>query len=117
MTRGKHFFNTLSLAGRVRLEAEHKAKNQEGKILRFFLQHPDATYAPSSVAEYVFDENTPLTSVRRAMTSLTKSDDLIMLQLQTIGPYGKPEHHWMLHPKWIAGHQPEQSELFEEGTA
>lgn len=40
----------------------------------------------------------PITSVRRAMTVLTKKKSLQKLTKSKTGPYGKPEHFWKYVP-------------------
>lgn len=110
LTVTESFHNTIYFEGRELLEADYKAKSQEAKILRFFLQNPAKSFGPSNIWTKVFDCAVPLTSVRRAMTNLTKNDDLRKLSLQVVGKYGMPEHHWMIASPWLKS-QPEQGKL------
>lgn len=107
----KSFYNTTYFEGRELLESEYKAKSQEAKILRFFLQHAGRSFSPSQVHSRVFDDSVPLTSVRRAMTNLTKNDDIRKLELSVVGRYGMPEHHWIIAPRWTG--QPEKQQSFD----
>ena len=108
---GDSFYNTINLAAKELTEAERKALTQDQRVLRWFIEHvPRFSAGPSEVHYRVFDENTPLTSVRRAMTSLTNRGDLIKLTVMTIGDYGKPEHLWTVAAKWDAT-KPHQGQL------
>ena len=42
------------------------ATNQEDKVLAFFKANPAQAFSPSQVWKALFDDNTPLQSVRRA---------------------------------------------------
>jgi len=96
------FYNTIHLEARELSEAQQKALTQEQRILRFVIRFRQrASFAPSAIAKSVFDgEGIPITSVRRAMTSLTKRGDLLKSGAMIIGPYGKPEHLWTVAAKW-----------------
>ena len=110
-TKRGNFYNTINLEGATKFEAEQKALTQEQRILRFFIQcRPGGSMAPSAVHDRVFDKEILLTSVRRAMSSLTKSGDLVKSHVMIIGPYGKPEHLWNVSAKWST-ETPVQGEL------
>lgn len=95
------FYNTINLEAKELNDAEQAALSQEQRVLRYFIQRGEtASSAPSAVRETVFDNQVPITSVRRAMTSLTGREDLIKLRAMTIGPYGKPEHLWTVSARW-----------------
>ena len=111
------FYNTIRLTGRLLTEAEQKALTQEQRILRYvicfhgYLSGSCSSFAPSAIQQSVFGgEGVPITSVRRAMTSLTQRGDLVKLGAMIIGPYGKPEHLWTASAKWNR-HEPKQGEL------
>lgn len=59
--------------------------------------------APPSQVHKLYEQgtgsNTPLTSIRRAITNLCKRGKLYMTDVQSPGIYGKPEYVWK-----IAGH-------------
>ncbi len=95
------FYNTISLAGKELDEAQQKALTQEQRVLRWFVrQGGDYQCGPTKVHDSVFDKEIPLTSVRRAMTSLTRRGDLVKSHAMITGTYGKPEHLWMVAAKW-----------------
>lgn len=95
------FYNTINLEATELSLSQLAALSQEQRILRFFIQcRTVMAFAPSAVRDRVFDARVPITSIRRAMTSLTARGDLIKLGVLINGPYGKPEHLWTVAAKW-----------------
>lgn len=77
-------------------EYERKALTQEQMIMAFFEHHGlGELFSPSEVNNIVLP-NAPLTSVRRAMSDLTREGLLIKTEHITDGPYGRPEGLWRL---------------------
>lgn len=85
---------------------EKKASKQDAAILAAFKRHPFPA-GPSTVWKDVefrrFQEmdggkEWPLTSIRRAMSNLTKRGLLRMLPERVEGLFGEPEHLWELVP-------------------
>ena len=54
-------------------------------------------FTPSAIRRMVLPD-APLTSVRRAMTNLTKDGLLEKTELKAEGIYGRPEHFWKYKP-------------------
>jgi len=105
------FYNTIESAGKELLQAEENALSQEQKIMRHFLTRGHRyEKSPSRIRKLSFNQDVPLTSVRRAITSLTNRGDLVKLPTMIIGPYGKPEHLWTASAKWTTA-VPRQGEL------
>ena len=105
------FYNTIHLAGKELDEAQQNALTQEQRILRWFVRQGRYYHCgPSMVHDAVFDKDIPLTSVRRAITSLTRRGDLVKSYALVMGTYGKPEHLWTVAAKWDAM-RPYQGEL------
>jgi len=75
-----------------------KAASQEELILYAFKTLRKGT--PSEVNQRVFANRTPITSVRRALTNLTNSGELVKTDKQVKGPYGRPEFEWRLADKY-----------------
>jgi hypothetical protein len=75
------------------IDFEQKAKHQERIILWCFnsLKKP---LSPSKVHEVVSLQNTPLTSIRRAITNLTKQGKLRKTNIKVQGKYGRQEYCW-----------------------
>lgn len=106
-----NFYNTINLEARELSDAQQEALSQEQRILRFFIGcRQGYSVAPSAICDSVFDNDVLLTSVRRAMTSLTRRGDLVKLEAMIVGPYGSPEHLWTVAAKWNT-HTPCQGEL------
>ena len=69
------YYNTTNLNGADLKKSTGRAESQTEKILRFFLANPDWSFTPAMIHK-VFNDIL-LTSVRRSMSDLTKSGDLI----------------------------------------
>lgn len=88
------YYQTTALTEAQATEYNQKAEAQEEKILRWFKSHPDSLKSPSQIWEELFPSNSPLTSVRRAITNLTRRGELIKTEEQVNGVFGRPEHLW-----------------------
>lgn len=106
------FYNTINLHGRELTQAQKHALSQEQKILRYFIAQckQEPCRSPSEIRSLCFDDRVPLTSVRRGMTNLTQSGDLLKCERMIKGQYGKPEHLWTVSAKWNVS-TPRQGEL------
>jgi len=93
----KGYYNTNSLSGEDLLDADNTAMKQEDRIFEFFKANNDLLMTPSEVGKELFRyTGVPLTSVRRAMSNLTKQGKLIKTEETKDGLYGKPEYCWEL---------------------
>ncbi len=88
-----NFFNTIGSEGTDLKQYILKAKGQELKILTIFNSHPDYL-TPDMVHSLGFDDSTPITSIRRAMSNLTDKGLLIKTERMVKGNYGKLTHCW-----------------------
>ena len=92
---GTLFYNTIELTGNELEKAQLKAGTQDYEILALFkLKGSDLT--PSEVLNAYHHWNVPLTSVRRAINTLTALGYLEKTKTLRMGMYGKPEHAWRL---------------------
>lgn len=90
------YYNTTHSQGKDLFDFEAKAQSQEEKILAYFKRvTAPSGIAPSWVHRKVFPCS-PLTSVRRAMTNLTKQGLLEKTDKQVRGLWGRPEYLWRL---------------------
>lgn len=90
-----HFHNTIQLAGAPLATAERAAMTQEDKILAFFQRKPGAFYTPFQVQALAPEmRDVPITSVRRAITNLTRSGRLRKSERTQQELYGMPNHTW-----------------------
>lgn len=77
-----------------------KAVTQDDVIESLFSENPLQTYLPDEVHKILIErgsigKKTPLTSIRRAMTTLTKKGVLVKLHWKTkTSELGRPAHYW-----------------------
>ena len=88
------YYNTTHLTGFELKESRRKANTQEDRILTFFEKNADKAFSPEDIQIYCMMANRPLTSVRRAITNLTKEGYLRKTSHMKPGNYGKPVHTW-----------------------
>lgn len=89
----KSYHNTTHSTDSDLRRFETKAQSQEELIERFMrdVGHP---MAPSEVQRALHLDRVPITSIRRAMTNLTKAGILEKTVIQVTGPFGRPEYRW-----------------------
>lgn len=92
----KDYYNTTKLSGKELETATGQAKAQDFKVLDFFKDNPGKLFTPDEVHYKVFSPRTPVTSVRRSITNLTKQDLLEKVSVKRMGKYGKATHTWKL---------------------
>ena len=90
------FHNTTQEQGEILVSSETKARTQDEKIYKFFQVAPPHKFTPEEVWKTVFDAHTPLTSVRRAMSNLSKINKLWKTREQTTGMYNKTINYWKI---------------------
>lgn len=87
---------------RKREEYEAKASYQERMILAWYNRysagkaHPPSYVYQELIDRAILSRKTPLTSVRRAMSNLTKAGLLVKTGIKIAGPYGRDEYCWRL---------------------
>ena len=92
------YYNTTKETPKELAISKAKAYTQEESIMDIFFDRGLMGMTPSDVW-YIYSEefkNVPLTSIRRALTSLTNRQQLIKTDTMRQGIYGKPEHCWRL---------------------
>lgn len=87
------FFPTTPMSTQGISEMEAKVKGQNLEILRFFMRNSARSFTPFEVLEHT-RMNIPITSIRRALTTLTDSGYLIKTGEMRQGEYGAPNHCW-----------------------
>lgn len=88
------YYATVPVSESQLQEYAAQAKGQEAAILAFFARHP-GRHAPHQVRASVLPQ-APITSVRRAITNLTKRQVLEKTSHLIDGPDGRPVHTWRL---------------------
>ncbi len=96
------YYNTNKLAEAELKQAIANNKSQNELILDFFkARRTEAfnSFSPESVLYWsgLRFRDVPITSIRRALSDLTKNGDLIKTSEMTSGDYGKPVHKWTLN--------------------
>ena len=97
-------YNTINLTGQALKSAWARTTDQKSIVLGYFHLHPEASLGPSTLLEKLvicgrIDDNTPITSIRRAMTDLTTEGYLTKTDVKQRGLYGDSEHLWVLKEK------------------
>lgn len=78
-------------------EGERRAQRQEDLLLEWFRSYPDARPTPSELWMIEICKGWPLTSVRRALSNLTRAGYLVHYKAdRRPGPYGANESCWGL---------------------
>lgn len=90
------FYNTTQLTGNDLIRENQKALSQEERILFYFEDSFEPNFTPFEILNDVFQNQIPITSVRRAMTNLTSQGKLIKTDIQRLGAYGKVCFAWRL---------------------
>lgn len=89
------FYNTIGETGENLNGSRHKALTQEEVIYRFMQRHVDRYFTPFEIASQCFSDDVPITSVRRAISSLTDKGKLEKSYFACgQGKYGKANHVW-----------------------
>lgn len=96
----KAFYNTTGESGQILLSFEEKSEFQDQKILNFFKENMYCGYTTESVHENIFDDKTPLTSIRRGINTLYKQGKLTKFEhFKSISTYGRPVFVWCYNEK------------------
>lgn len=90
------YYNTTKETTAELRHSKVKASKQDELILNFFKARPNQMFSPDDVHRNLFTEETPITSVRRAMTDLTDGLYLEKTEMKVMGNYGKLVHTWKL---------------------
>ena len=90
------YYNTIKAKGTQLKEWELKALSQEVLIKRFMELNEDLSFTPFEIQDAFLDEDIiwPITSVRRALTNLTKEKAIIKTDELVPGDFGRPNYKW-----------------------
>ena len=90
-------FNTTNQQGLDLIKSNRNAISQKQTIVNYFKKNPNKELTPEQVHIILFsNKGIPLTSVRRAITTATKSNLLIKTNTQKKGLYGVLNYCWKL---------------------
>jgi Fe2+ or Zn2+ uptake regulation protein len=90
------FYNTTHMSESELQIRRVAASRQNTLILRFFQDNPQGYFTPFEVQKYSTLNNTPITSIRRAINTLTDAGLLIKTDRMKEGEYGAQNHTWKL---------------------
>lgn len=93
MEKQLDFYNTIDLDARDLQEAKMKAGKQQTVILEFFRKNHLWDYTPFEIQDRVLPD-APITSIRRAITNLTKMKFLARCDTMKKERLGKPNYLW-----------------------
>lgn len=98
-SQAEFYFNTTSERGAVLADRKARAAAQDAAILALYRRH--GTLGPWQV-HALTGEQWPITSVRRAINTLTRQNKLVKLDAYRMGPEGAREHLWALPVREVA---------------
>lgn len=95
------FHNTIQLTGNSLADATQKALSQDEIVLQFFRAHANIEYTPCEVHKMLVESQAisamvPLTSIRRAMNTLTKHNKIFKTSNKKQGLLGAQNFTWIL---------------------
>ncbi|CAL1518158.1 hypothetical protein MMC2321_01899 [Chitinophaga sp. MM2321] len=99
------YFQTTHLTPCELQERILTAGSQEDIIRKFFNKHPTGKFTASDLerklkSEHLLSEYVPITSIRRALTTLAKDGWVNRLNECKKGPYKVNEHYYQLSTGW-----------------
>ncbi len=91
------YYNTTSLSGQGLETATKKTLTQADLILKLFLYNGNGL-TPFQVQKWLmkYGKNYPITSIRRAINTLTNQGHLVKLDEFRTGQYGAKNHLWKI---------------------
>ena len=95
------YYNTTNETGISLKTNFEKADNQTRLTLSVFQTYPNDNLSANDVWSFLIDnesinEQTPLTSIRRALTDLTNQDRLVQTNKKVLGSAGRKTYTWKL---------------------
>lgn len=91
------YYNTTNERGTQSDLYTQTAKSQDERVLALFHTYKSggATLIHRAYCR-IYRTNTPITSIRRSINTLTKSGKLEKTDLKDLGSHGRPEYVWTL---------------------
>ena len=95
------YYNTTNENGLNYKSNLKQATNQEQLTLAVFQTYPNDNLSAYDVWQFLIDnesinEQTPLTSIRRAITDLSNKDKLVKTHMKVLGSAGRSTYTWRL---------------------
>lgn len=93
-----NYFNTTHQSGQTLMDFDRVAETQNGIVLS--LMRKNIKLSPSEAWEAYCSltgkQNTPLTSIRRSINTLTEEGRLVKTDVKKEGKYGRDEYVWRI---------------------
>lgn len=95
------YYNTVNEKGDDLRDSWIKTANQNELILQLFLDNPNQSMTPDEINHMckVLEKEWPITSIRRAISTLTDQGKLTKTDMLRKGQYGKKTHTWKIADK------------------
>lgn len=95
--KGSNFYATTPLTVQERAQVIARAEHQDERVLAVY-RASDRPLTPSEAHQQLeaCGHREPVTSIRRAINTLTKAGALVKLSQTERGPWGSLEHKWDL---------------------
>ena len=98
------FYNTIHLQGTDLVKAKKQAETQESKILDFLKANSKQKFTKHEIKIALVKlgrirENTPESSISRALSNLYKDVKILKLDEMRLGEFDKPNHLWTVAPE------------------
>ncbi len=95
------YYNTTNENGSLLKVNTKQAENQTELTLSVFQTYPTYTFSADEVWHFLIDneainEQTPLTSIRRAITDLTNAGKIVKTNRKVLGSAGRKTYTWRL---------------------
>jgi hypothetical protein len=90
------FYNTTHMNPAELKIRKQIVGRQSEQILRFFRENPQGYFTPFEVQTYANMHGAPITSIRRAINTLTAAGMLVKTDHMKEGEYGAANHTWKL---------------------
>ena len=95
------YYNTTNENGSLLQTNMKQANNQEQLTLAVFQTYPNENLSANEVWAFLIDnesinEQTPLTSIRRAITDLTNEGKIVKTNRKVLGSAGRKTYTWRL---------------------
>ena len=95
------YYNTTNEKGSLLKTNMKQATNQEQLTLAVFQTYPNDNLSANDVWRFLIEnesinEQTPLTSIRRAITDLTNRNRLVKTDKKVLGNAGRKTYTWRL---------------------
>lgn len=95
------YYNTTNENGSLLKTNTKQAENQTTLTLSVFQTYPTYTFSADEVWQFLIDneainEQTPLTSIRRAITDLTNEGKIVKTNRKVLGSAGRKTYTWRL---------------------